>query len=95
MIEHHPGCCRECGADLIDGEPLGVARRQVRDIPTVRPLVVEHRLHRRRCGCGAGHRRRRSGSGVAGPVQYGPNCAAFAVYLMVVCAVKRRVVVWR
>lgn len=29
-----------------------MVRRHVHDIPTVTPTVTEHRLHRRRCGCG-------------------------------------------
>jgi hypothetical protein len=31
VIEHVPSCCRGCGADLADGEPVGVVRRQVHD----------------------------------------------------------------
>jgi transposase len=79
VVEHQPGCCRGCGADLADGEPLGVVRRQVHDIPPVHPLIVEHRLHRRRCGCGA-VTVADAPAGVAGPVQYGPSLRALAVY---------------
>ncbi len=79
VIEHLPSCCRGCGADLADGEPLGAVRRQVHDIPTVRPLIVEHRLHRRRCGCGAVT----VADAPAGAVQYGPSLRALAVYLLV------------
>jgi transposase len=82
VIEHQPSCCRGCGADLTDGELLGVVRRQVHDIPPVRPLIVEHRLHRRRCGCGA-VTVADAPAGVAGPVQYGPSLRALAVYLLV------------
>jgi len=82
VVEHEPSWCRGCDADLSDGEPLGVVRRQVHDIPPVRPLIVEHRLHRRRCGCGA-VTVADAPSGVAGPVQYGPSLRALAVYLLV------------
>ena len=82
VVEHQPSCCRGCGADLTGGEPVGVVRRQVHDIPPVRPLIVEHRLHRRRCGCGQ-VTVAEAPTGVAGPVQYGPSLRALAVYLLV------------
>jgi transposase len=82
IVEHLPGCCRGCGTDLARGEPLGAVRRQVHDIPTVRPVIVEHRLHRRRCGCGA-VTVADAPPGVAAPVQYGPSLRALAVYLLV------------
>jgi transposase len=82
VIEHLPSCCRGCGTDLADGEPLGAVRRQVHDIPTVRPVITEHRLHRRRCGCGQVSVAD-APPGVAGPVQYGPSLRALAVYLLV------------
>jgi len=82
VIEHVPGCCRGCGADLADGEPVAVVRRQVRDIPPVRPVIIEHRLHRRRCGCGA-VTVAAAPPGVGGPTQYGPSLRALAVYLLV------------
>jgi transposase len=82
VIEHQPSCCQGCGTDLTDGELLGVVRRQVHDIPPVRPLIVEHRLHRRRCGCGA-VTVADAPDGVAGPIQYGPSLRALAVYLLV------------
>jgi transposase len=82
VLEHVPGCCRGCGADLAGGEPLGVVRRQVHDIPPVRPVITEHRLHRRRCGCGQ-VTLAEAPAGVAGPTQYGPRLRALAVYLLV------------
>jgi transposase len=57
-------------------------RRQVHDIPILAPLVVEHRLHRRRCGCGA-TTTAAAPAGVTAPACYGPNLRALAVYLLV------------
>ena len=82
IVEHVPGCCRNCGAGLADGEPAGAVRRQVHDIPPVRPMIVEHRLHRRRCGCGQ-VTVADAPAGVSAPVQYGPSLRALAVYLLV------------
>lgn len=44
--------------------------------------VVEHRLHRRRCGCGC-VTVAQAPAGVSAPVAYGPNLRALAVYLVV------------
>jgi transposase len=48
----------------------------------VKVRVVEHRLHKRVCGCGAVTAAPAPG-GVDGPVCYGPNLRAIAVYLVV------------
>jgi transposase len=42
-----------CGVDLGQVEPLSVTRRQVTELPVVRPLVIETQQYRVRCpGCG-------------------------------------------
>ncbi|AEH09113.1 hypothetical protein FsymDg_3089 [Candidatus Protofrankia datiscae] len=55
-------------------------RRQVFDLPELRPHVVEHELVERECGCGA-RTRAAAPAGVDAPVQYGPRVTAAAVYL--------------
>jgi transposase/uncharacterized coiled-coil protein SlyX len=83
VIDHLPDACGSCGSDLTDARPVGVVRRQVHDIPAVLPReVLEHRLHRRRCGCGA-VTTAAAPAGVGAPVVYGPNLRALAVYLLV------------
>ena len=83
VIDHLPGACGGCGSDLAVARPAGVVRRQVHDIPAVIAReVVEHRLHRRRCGCGA-VTTAPAPAGVSAPVVYGPNLRALAVYLLV------------
>ena len=54
VIDHVPGECAGCGADLADAEDAGRVVRQVRDIPPVKVRVTEHRMHKRVCGCGDG-----------------------------------------
>jgi transposase len=82
VIDHVPEACAGCGADLAHAAEAGVVRRQVHDIPTIAPIVVEHRLHRRRCGCG--HLTGASApAGVNAPAVYGPNLRALAAYLVV------------
>ena len=82
VLEHVPAACAGCGTGLGGAEPAGVIIRQVRDVPLVKVRVVEHRLHKRACGCGTVTSAAAPG-GVDGPVCYGPNLRAIAVYLVV------------
>jgi transposase len=53
VLDHHPETCRCCGEKLtgVDAFPY---RHQVVDIPPIKPIVVEHRLHQLVCEiCGA------------------------------------------
>jgi transposase len=82
VVDHVPAACGGCGAGLADASGAGVVRRQVYDIPTITPTVVEHRLHRRRCACG--HLTCADPpAGVSAPACYGPNLRALAAYLVV------------
>ncbi|MDQ3153318.1 MAG: IS66 family transposase [Actinomycetota bacterium] len=82
IVDHVPEACGGCGSDLADAIAAGVVRRQVHDIPTITPTVVEHRLHKRRCGCGA-TTTAVAPVGVGAAAVYGPNLRALAVYLLV------------
>jgi transposase len=78
------GSC-ECGHDLAGASDLGVVDRyQQHEIPQVSVKVTQYDQHRVRCGCGRVHTAERPVGARAGIVGYGPNLAAFAVYLMVV-----------
>ncbi len=48
--ERRPTECRACGGPLEGTDPRPV-RRQVVDIPPIRPTITEYRLHRLRCAC--------------------------------------------
>lgn len=79
-IEHEPAACGGCGDVLAVAPVVGVAARQVFDLPDIAARVVEHRIVSRRCRCGqvtAGA----APDGVDAPVQYGPRATAAAVYL--------------
>jgi transposase len=74
-----------CGADLRGARDLGVVSRyQQHEIPQVSVQVIQYDQHQVECGCGAVHTAARPEGARAGPLGYGPNLAAFAVYLMVV-----------
>lgn len=75
----------ECGDDLAGASDLGVVDcYQQHEIPQVSVKVTQYDQHRVRCGCGRVHTADRPAGARSGIVGYGPNLAAFAVYLMVV-----------
>lgn len=82
VVDHVPGACSGCGAGLAGADSAGVIVRQVHDIPLVGVRVIEHRLHRRACGCGT-VTTATAPAGVDAPACYGPNLRAIAVYLVV------------
>jgi len=78
---HPPSCCTSCGEDLRAAFVERVEVRQVVEIPEPAPVVTEHRVEHRRCGCGT------LTKGVfpneaRGPVSYGPRTRARGLYLL-------------
>jgi transposase len=74
-----------CGADLGGARDLGVVDRyQSHEIPQVTAKVIQFDQHEVECDCGQIHTATRPGGARSGPVGYGPNLQAFAVYLLVV-----------
>ena len=75
----------DCGDALDRARDLGVVDRyQQHEIPQVAVRVTQYDQHQVVCGCGRRHTAARPAGARSGPVGYGPNLAAFAVYLMVV-----------
>jgi len=75
----------DCGDDLGGARDLGIVDRyQQHEIPQVSVQVIQYDQHQVQCGCGKVHTAKRPEGTRSGPVGYGPNLAAFAVYLMVV-----------
>jgi transposase len=82
ILDHAPTACSGCGAGLHRAHRAGMIRRQVVDLPPVRPSVTEHRLHRLRCrGCHHVTTAPAPAEATA-PACYGPNVTALAVYLL-------------
>jgi transposase len=81
VVEHLPPACANCGGKLSAVDTVGMALRQVFDIPQPQPLLVtEHRAHECRCpACGTATKATFPAS-IAAPVQYGPNITAVAAY---------------
>jgi transposase len=80
VVEHIPACCKGCGAGLDDAPVTGYQRRQVVEVPPVRPETVEHRAQTRRCGCGKTTTAAFPAEATA-PVCFGPRVQALVVYL--------------
>jgi len=78
-VGHAPDYCRQCGGPLPDelSEPLG--RRQVIDLPEIKPIVTEHRIFGKQCSCGCYNRGTFPDEAKA-PVCYGPNIRGMISY---------------
>ena len=75
----------DCGDDLGRARDLGIVDRyQQHEIPQISVKVTQYDQHQVECGCGKLHTAQRPAGARSGPVGYGPNLAAFAVYPMVV-----------
>lgn len=56
VLNHHPITCSCCGEKL-SGEDANPYRHQIVEIPPIKPIVVEHRLHQLVCdNCGTSTR---------------------------------------
>jgi transposase len=80
VVRHEPACCAGCGGGLAGAAETGMERRQVTEIPEVKPKVTEHQMIERECACGA-RTKAAAPAGVTAPVQYGPRVSALAAYL--------------
>lgn len=80
VIDYTPNFCKCCGFDLVDQSAELICRRQVIDIPPVKPIYTEHRLYRKVCVCG--HQSSADFPlGVEAPLSYGHNTQALIAYL--------------
>lgn len=86
--ECRPTECRGCGAAL-RGTDRRPSRRQVIDIPEVRPTITEYRLHGLRCPCCGEVTRGEVPAGVPDGA-FGPRVRAIAALLTGVHRVSRR-----
>jgi transposase len=81
VVIHRPDRCGHCDGSLADAAVVGATVRQVFDVPDPTVVVVEHRVERRRCGCGCETTGEFPPEATA-PACYGPSIKAHAVYLM-------------
>ena len=52
-IHHKPQSCKHCGLSFSEShESLPVEKRQVWEVPEIKPSVIEHVFYRTTCSCG-------------------------------------------
>ena len=52
VIEHVPDFCCACGSDLQNVSVEFVSKRQVIDIPVIKPEYIEYQIFKKQCSCG-------------------------------------------
>ena len=83
----YPNFCNQCGGSLHVSTFELAARRQVLDIPPIKPIITEYQSFGTQCGCGH-YQCGTFPSGVVNHVQYGKNIQR--VPLRTSCAVPPR-----
>lgn len=74
-----PDFCNNCGKNLKDIEKEFVGRRQVIDIPPIKPIVTEYQIFSKHCSCGCTTSSNYP-AGVKSPVSYGSNIQSMTAY---------------
>jgi transposase len=81
IVVHAPDRCGACGKSLEAQASLGYERRQVVELPVVKPQVTEHQAHIKACpSCGV-QTRGEFPEGLKAPMQYGNRIRASLIYL--------------
>ena len=79
VIDLRPSYCNRCGESLSGNPSTLVGRRQLIDIPPIKPVVTEYRSYEVACSCG--HCQRETyPEGLDNHVQYGPNIQSLVIY---------------
>jgi transposase len=81
VVDHRPEQCSGCGSTFDESSDRGYRRRQVVEVPPVKPVVIEHRAHTYLCQCGCETTAAFPGEARA-PVSYGPRARAIVSYLL-------------
>jgi transposase len=80
IIEHKPTYCNLCGKDVSHIPSQLVMRRQVVDIPPIKPQYTEHRVFKTTCSCGH-HTKTTFPLGINAPISYGSGVEATIAYM--------------
>lgn len=80
VTDHIPGFCSCCGHDLSGISAELSSKRQVIDLPIVRPVCTEHRSYHKTCLCGKKNKAAYP-EHVNAPVQYGSGVETIVGYL--------------
>ena len=80
IIEYKAKECTICGTSLEEKKQYLISRRQIVDIPPIKPRYIEHQVYSTICNCG----HENTGNypdNVKAPISYGSNIEALTVYL--------------
>ena len=81
VIESPVGTCASCGTDLHTVPPQRILRRQLTELPEIKPVVIETRQHQVLCpGCGQ-LQHGRLPEGLEATRRFGPRLEALVTYL--------------
>ena len=80
VVVHEPVFCNSCGNTLQDALPEIIGRRQIIDIPPIKPHYIEHRIYSKTCSCGVTCKANFP-QNVNFPISYGTNIQATIAYL--------------
>ena len=81
VIEARVSHCAACGTDLRTAPPQKVIRRQLVELPVIRPLVIETQQHELVCPHCQGVQRGTLPAGLEATRHFGPRLEATVVYL--------------
>lgn len=81
IVDHRPERCGDCGSALEESDDRGYLRRQVVELPDVKPTATEHRAHSYGCSCGS-DTTAAFPEAVRSQVSYGPRARAVVAYLL-------------
>jgi transposase len=81
IVDHKLDYCTSCGEELVGVQEFQ-GRRQVVDIPPIKPIVTEHRIYSTVCQCGKEHSSSYPKEAAA-PISYGSSVEAAIGYLSV------------
>jgi transposase len=80
-IEAWPHACGQCGQDLQTVAPTRTVRRQITELPEIKPVVIETRQHEVTCPACGHSERGRLPLGLEAERQFGPRLEAAVIYL--------------
>ena len=80
IIIYQPDYCNSCGNTLQNVMTEFIGRRQIIDIPPIKPEYIEHQIYRKTCSCGVSCQANFP-PGIDFPISYGTNVQATIAYL--------------
>ena len=80
FVEHIPDYCNSCGKNLSANEKKLLDKRQIIDIPPIKPVRIEHQIFSKICTCGCVNKENFPAN-MPSKIQYGPNVEATIAYL--------------